>query len=163
VASGAAGPSRADAGSREEPEAVSAKALRAERHSAARAAAPASALEEDVARRFAAGELSEARRRPGACVVERVAWIDSIRSRIHRVSERREGDVVVERWYDDRGRQRAARASGPGFELRAAWDESGRESGRTAGGAPPAGAERAIAPLDPSEAFFGPPRCEAAP
>jgi hypothetical protein len=111
-----------------------------------------------IEQRHAAGELADARRLPGGCVVARVAWIDAGPSQIRKVVEQRAGGVTIARWYDDAGRLRAAQAAGPGGELRVVLDTAGQVSS-AAGGDGPLRA-LALAARDPSTALFGPPRCD---
>ena len=88
---------------------------------------------------------------------ERRGWIDANPSRIHKVVERREGEVTVTRWYDAEGRLRAAAAARGGAEARVVLDERGSVAEQ--GAADPALRELALAARDPSTALFGPPRC----
>ena len=123
------------------------------------AAAALDPVAAEVERRGAAGELAEARRRPGACVDERLAWIDARRNRIRKVLERR-GELQLERWYDADGRLRAVRVGRPGAApfLAAVGEDGGvvREEGE----ADAASRALALDARDADAAFFGPPRCE---
>jgi hypothetical protein len=127
----------------------------------AEAAPPDDPVVVDIERRVAAGELSEARRRPGGCVEDRRAWIDAAPSRIHKVVEWRAGGVTLTRWFDARGRLRAATVARGGGAARLGLDEGGAVVAEH-GVADPALRALALEARDPSAAFFGPPRCDDA-
>jgi hypothetical protein len=153
------------------PEAAPAPAASSRRSAAAPAApaaapvatpstrAPASPVVEEIERRRAAGELSELRRRPGGCVEDRRGFVDSPRSRILLVVERRAGGLVLSRWYDDDGRLRAVASGG----WSAALDPDGAVS-REEGAVEPVTRAIALEARDPSDALFGAARgCPATP
>ncbi len=120
----------------------------------------------DVDRRYAEGQLSEARRTFEPCRggdLRRVAWFDA-QQRVRKLVQVRETGMVVEQWFDEDGRLREAlvrtTAGGRAFSRRITVDERGQE---TVVDTPrDAVADEPPPPLvhgDPSSAFFAGPGC----
>ncbi len=120
----------------------------------------------DVDRRYAQGELSEARRTFEPCRggdLRRVAWFDA-QQRVRKLIQVRETGMVVEQWFDQDGRLREAlvrtTAGGRAFSRRITFDERGHESvvdtprEAVADEPPPS-----LVHADPTSAFFAGPGC----
>jgi hypothetical protein len=120
----------------------------------------------EIERRYAAGELSEARRSFEPCPggdVRRAAWMDR-EGRVLKLVRVRSDGVRVQEWFDDRGRLREAlvrgAVAGRAFTRSLSVDESGAElahepAGEAVGGAPPP-----LVRNDPLDAFFAGAGCE---
>ncbi|HEX9287969.1 MAG TPA: zf-HC2 domain-containing protein [Anaeromyxobacteraceae bacterium] len=129
----------------------------------------ASAVAHDIERRHAANELSEAQKRFDPCPggdVRRTAWIDREQRVVKLVRERADG-MLVEEWFDDRGRLREAlvrgtSSNGP-WGRHVVVDEGGEERVEAAGGLAPDAPPPSLVRSDPTRAFFSGAGCEAAP
>jgi hypothetical protein len=132
-----------------------------------RPAAPITPLAQDIERRHAAGQLSEAQKRYDPCAsgggdLRRLAWLDE-RTRIVKLDRERPGGWRVEEWFDEGGRLREAVVHGPGgWVRRVVVDERGAETSSDE----PAGALAPDAPppphvrRDPQGTFFAGPGCD---
>jgi len=139
------------------------------RSAAVEPAPPVGAVARELERRHAANELSEAQKRFAPCAggdVRRTAWIDP-EQRVRKLVRERADGVLVEEWFDDRGRLREAlvhgtSSSGP-WARHVVVGEGGEERVEAAGGLAPDAPPPALVRSDPTRAFFSGPGCEPAP